>query len=192
MKKKIASISFMLALSSFVIATSAWATLIGTSNLAQDTAANGYPLIESMWGDFEDDEKPFDLLSPEDFAFLTKTDWFEEESIEKKPTGGSRTSTSPIGFFTIKASDSFAVYSVDGSQYSGVWTPSNRSHKNPSGKLFTPEFCSGGGGGGGPGGGGGHGGGGGAQVPEPATIFLLGSGLLGLFGFRKKIRKTDS
>ena len=27
---------------------------------------------------------------------------------------------------------------------------------------------------------------GGAQVPEPATIFLLSSGLLGLFGYRKK------
>jgi hypothetical protein len=78
----------------------------------------------------------------------------------------------------LKAGDGFSIFSVDGS--SGFWSTAETlggkgiSHVSifeGQGGTITP------------------GGGGGAQVPEPATIFLLGSGLLGIFGYRKKFWK---
>jgi hypothetical protein len=82
-----------------------------------------------------------------------------------------------VDFITVKAGPNFVVYSVDDPLF-GKWSTSDLRDKDLSHISFwsataKPKFP-----------------GGGAQVPEPATIFLLGSGLLGLFGYRKKFWKA--
>jgi hypothetical protein len=99
-------------------------------------------------------------------------------------TGGTWSSTKPVDFVAVKAGPGFAVFSVDQTT-GGVWSGDfsiEESELRVGQKGNIPglshiSFYSGGGN---------TPPGGDAQVPEPATIFLLGSGLLGLFGFRKK------
>jgi hypothetical protein len=89
---------------------------------------------------------------------------------------------SSVDFFTLKAGSGYVMLSVDGS--SGTWSTSGYLGGKGISHISIFE------------GGGGNitypGSGGSAQVPEPATIFLLGSGLLGLFGYKKKFWKSKT
>ena len=119
------------------------------------------------------------LGEPGDFisgAWATYVDW-------EPPAGwvfGDSPSPNPsedmIDFYVVKGSNGFAIYALYGGSSAGTWNVENLPTAGGSG--FPPAIS--------------HLSGYNttAPVPEPATILLLGSGLVGLAGFgRKKFKK---
>jgi hypothetical protein len=120
-----------------------------------------------------------DDFSDIDWGVYSFTD---DPSVDKLSSGTWESSLLGVDYVTVKAGRKFSVFSVD-HLGSGEWNtfditnkkgiPKDLSHISFWSKSTPPTPP-----------------GDGAQVPEPATIFLLGSGLLGLFGFRKKFWKS--
>lgn len=84
-----------------------------------------------------------------------------------------------IGFYVVKGGPNFALYYVDPFQSSGIWSTTNLvvgGGNNPKISHFSAYPTEGGFGGG--------------EIPEPSTLLLIGTGILGLgiFG-RKRLQK---
>lgn len=77
-----------------------------------------------------------------------------------------------LGFYAVKSSDNWALYFVDPSQASGIWSTVhllNNGDQTPTISHLSGLVES-------------------TPIPEPATLILLGSGLLGISGFRRKTK----
>lgn len=85
------------------------------------------------------------------------------------PQWGSFTSEKPLIGYSLKAKKYFALYALDVSTDSGYWNLEDLyPYAGDNAKLG--NFV-------------------GYSTPEPATVLLLGTGLVGLVGLRKKFKK---
>lgn len=126
----------------------------------------------------DDDDFTFDVAFKVDEPAETDGSLTIDYDSEKSGTW-SLSKPYEIGFYTVKASNHFALFYVDPFQSSGIWSTTNILNNGgniPAISHFSAFPTEGGFGGG--------------EIPEPSTLLLIGTGILGLgiFG-RKRLQK---
>ncbi|MFY9112612.1 MAG: PEP-CTERM sorting domain-containing protein [Desulfomonilia bacterium] len=140
--------------------------------------------------DVKDPSEDDFVAAVEEYLGYALTDYTVETIMNGSGTSGTFTSTKidghsgtwafdppdsgALGFYAVMWANAFTVYFVDPAQSSGIWSTANLLNNGGnepgiSHLTIMPTTA--------------------APVPEPATLLLLGSGLLGAAGFRKKIKK---
>ncbi len=146
------------------------------SNFNNDTPQN-MEAIETRAEDWFLTEKG--IVRDVDFDFYAKVNEPDTSSPGMTVTyysgnlTGEWTTDDPIEFYTVKAGNDFALYWLDGGADAGYW--STEHLENNGGNIpevshlstWNPV----------------------EPIPEPATIFLFGTGLVGIAGYRRHKKK---